>query len=195
MQEIMNKIEAVVSEYESELLEKGIVCSVSKKYFEIKVQKPLHSYHSFIDVLFRQIALKRESKNFHHQRNRTHSVVLKFTPVDSKLVKKHECREYAFMLSEISRPEEGFAPKVKIQKEENILKKIEKRILKILRKAEKKNPTEVCRCTKADVIRYFFLPPYGYMKRIAGYDRDTLDIVISAITIVFSVVVLILSFW
>lgn len=196
MQEIINKIETLVREYEGELLEKGLICSISKKYFETKVQKPVHSYHhSLLDVLFRQMALKRESRNFHHQRNRTHSVVLKFIPVNSELVKKHECREYAFILSEISRPEVGFAPKAKIHKEEKILRKIEKRIRKILRKAEKKNAVEICKCTKADVIRYFFLKPYGYMKKLVGYDRDTLDIIFSALLIAaFLVIFITLSF-
>ena len=111
----------------------------------------------------------------------TESGVLKFTPADSELVKKHECREYAFILSEVSRHEEGFAPKEKIHKEKKVLRKIEKKILKILRKAEKKKPEDVCRCTKADVVRYLFLSPYGYMKKLAGYDRDTLDMVFTAI--------------
>lgn len=194
MQNIMNKVEALVSDYESALLERGIACSVSKRYFEAKTQKPLHNNRSLLDVLFRRMAEKRENEKFHHQRNRTHCVVLRFVPTDTKLVKKAECREYAYILSEISRPEEGFAPKDKAHCEERILRKIEKRILRILRKAEKKNAVEVCRCTKADVARYFFLSPYGYMKKLAGYDRDTLDIVITAIVLAFFIAVLMLIF-
>ena len=85
------------------------------------------------------------------------------------------------MLSEVSRSEEGMAPKERIIKEKTVLKKIEKRICKILKSAEKKDPVRVCKCTKVDFIRYFFRKEYGYMKTVNGKDRDFLDLVISAV--------------
>ncbi len=195
MKDIMEKIENLLSQYEGELSEKGLSYSVSKKYFENKTPITSFRYHDILDIFLRHIALKRENKNFHHQRNRFHSAVICFYPSAKGILKKIECKEYAFVLNEISRHEEGFAPKERNQKEKKILKKIEKKIKRILKSAEKQNAVKVCKCTKADVIRYFFLKPYGYMKKLVGYDRDTLDIIFSALLIAaFLVIFITLSF-
>ena len=194
MQKTMNKIEALVSSYEGALLEKGIICLVSKKYFETKAQKSAYVHRSLIAIIFDTMLQRREKNRFYYQRNRIHSAVLKFLPADPKLIKKTECREYAYILYEISRHEEGFAPKEKIHSDEKILRKIEKRIHKILKKAEKKNAIKICQCTKADALRYFFLLPYGYMKKIVGYDRETLDIVFSVVLVAIFIIIFLLIF-
>lgn len=182
MQQLTEKAEKLISEYSDALAEKGIVCSVSKKYFETKASTVSHHYsYTLLDDIHRYFAHKRENKYFKHQRNRHHCAVLCFHPADRTLLKKSECKEYSFMLSEVSRSEEGMAPKERIHKEKTVLKKIEKRICKILKSAEKKDPVRVCKCTKGDFIKYFFRKEYGYMKSINGKDRDFLDLVISAV--------------
>lgn len=194
MQQIMDKIENLVREYEDALSEKGLVCSVTKKYFETKVPSvPNGSSYTLLDDIHRYFAQRRENRHFKHQRNRHHCAVLCFYPADKSLLKKSECRKYAFTLYEISRPEEGIAPKKKIHKEKAILKKIEKRIRRLLISAEKKGPVRACKCTGADYLRYFFRREYGYMKTVNGKDRDFLDLVFSAvILIILGIVALIL---
>ncbi len=195
MQQLMNKIENLISEYEAALSEKGIVCSLSKKYFETKVPSvPHRASYTLLDDIHRHFAQKRENKHFKHQRNRQHCAVLCFYPADMTLLKKSECKEYAFTLYEISRSEEGMAPKERIHKEDAILRRIEKRILKILKAAEKKDPVRVCKCTKTDYIRYFFRKEYGYMKTVNGKDRAFLDLVISAVFLgLIGIIALIIS--
>ncbi len=140
----------------------------------------LHASYTLLDNIYKHFARKRENKHFNHQPNRHHCAVLCFHPSDKTLLKKTECKEYSFILYEISRSEEGLTPKKRIRKENVILKKIEKRINKILKSAKKKNSVSICKCTKVDFVRYFFRKEYGYMKNINGKDRDFLDLVISA---------------
>lgn len=185
MQQLADKIEKLISEYEDALSEKGIACSLSKKYFETNVSSvPHRSSYTLLDDIHRHFAEKRENRQFKHQRNRHHCAVICFHPADQTLLKKSDCKEYAFMLYEISRPEEGIAPKERVHKEQKILRKIEKRIRKILISTEKKSLVRICKCTKADFIRYFFRREYGYMKTVNGKDRDFLDLVISAVFLI-----------
>lgn len=179
MIDMMEKIEKLLLQYEGELSEKGLSYSVSKKYFEEKTPSTSFRHHDTLEIFLRHLALKRENKSFNHQRNRFHSAVICFYPSEKGVLKKIECREYAFVLYEISRHEEGYAPKKRKHKEEKILKKIEKKIKKVLKSAEKKDAVSVCKETKADIIRYFFLRAYGYKKTVAGVSRDTLDLFFS----------------
>ena len=184
MEQLTGKIESLISEHEQALSEKGITCSFSKRYFEAKVPSVSHhASYTILDDIHRFFAKKRENKYFSHQRNRHHCAVLCFQPKDKGLLKKTECKQYAFMLYEISRSEEGMVPKEKIYREEDLLHKIEKRIIKVLKSAEKKDSVNVCKCTAADYARYFFRREYGYMKVIKGRDRDFLDLVLTAVVL------------
>ncbi len=179
MKQLMNRIEDLVKQYENELFEKGIACSVSKKYFETKTPTSSFHYYNLLDILLCYFADKRENKKFKHQPNRIHCAVLCFYPINDELIKKSNCKEYAFVLYEVSRLEEGFAPKTRIYKENNILKKVEKRIKKVLKSAEKKGALKHCKHTKLDLLRYFFKSEYGYKKTVLGISRNTLDTVFS----------------
>ncbi len=184
MEQITDKIETLIGEYAEALEEKGLVCSFSKKYFETKVPSVHnHSSYTLLDDIHRHFAKKRESKHFKHQRNRHHCAVLCFHPADKTLLKKAECKEYAFILSEISRYEEGMKPKKRTPNEKTVLRRIEKCICRILKSAEGKNPVRVCKCTVKDYIRYFFKMEYGYMKAINGRDRDFLDLMLLTVVL------------
>ena len=162
MQQLMEQIRIVVAKYENELAEKGIACSVSKKYFETDVSSVAVNHTDILHILYGFFANKRENKNFKHQRNRTHCAVVCFYPTDSALVKRKDCKEYAFVISKISRFEEGVAPKKRDYNQKAILKKIEKRILKVLKSAEKNGIYSVCRQTAFDKVRYKFSSKYAY---------------------------------
>lgn len=162
MQQLMEQIRIVVAKYENELAEKGIACSVSKKYFETDISSVAVNHTDILHILYGFFANKRENKNFKHQRNRTHCVVVCFYPTDSALVKRKDCKEYAFVISKISRFEEGVAPKKRDYNQKAILQKIEKRILKVLKSAEKNGIYSVCRQTAFDKVRYKFSSKYAY---------------------------------
>lgn len=184
MQQLMNEIEALVSQYEDRLLAKGIICTVSKKYFETNTMPRPLLFNGLFEILFDKLSKRRENKKYKHQRNRTHCAVLCFSPVDTGLVKKADCKEYSFVLFEVFRAMEGTAPKRRIKKEKRVLKKVEKTILHILNAAEKKSVEKVCKNSNADILRYSFNNGYGYKKSICGIDRDVLDTVFSVSVIV-----------
>lgn len=190
----MEKIQKLLLKYEGEFSKKGLSYTVSKKYFEVKTPLRLR-HHNTLDIFFRHIAKKRENKNFHHQRNRFHSAVISFYPSVKGILKKNECKEYAFLLYEISRYEEGYAPKERKYKEEKILRKIEKKIKHILKLSEKKNVEVICKETKKDIFRCFFLRPYGYKKTVAGIDLGTFELIFTASFLVMLwIVALVVSF-
>lgn len=190
----MEKIQKLLLKYEGEFSKKGLSYTVSKKYFEVKTPLRLR-HHNTLDIFFRHIAKKRENKNYHHQRNRYHSAVICFYPSAKGVLKKLECKEYAFLLYEVSRQEEGFAPKERKYKEEKILRKIEKKIKRILKSAEKKNVVDICKESKKDIFRCSFLRAYGYKKAVAGVDLGTFDLIFTAsFLVVLWIVVLVVSF-
>lgn len=92
MQQLMEQIRSVVAKHENELAEKGIACSVSKKYFETDVSSVAVNHTDILHILYGFFANKRENKNFKHQRNRTHCAVVCFYPTDSALVKRKDCK-------------------------------------------------------------------------------------------------------
>ena len=57
-----------------------------------------------------------------------------------------------------------------------MLANIERRILKILKKAKKRSPRKVCKDNFFDAVRYM-TPKYGYKKRILGRDTFTWDMI------------------
>ncbi len=162
MQQFMEQVRNIVEQYENELAEKGIACSVSKKYFETDVSSVAVNNTDTLHILYVFLANKRENKNFRHQRNRTHCAVICFYPTDTQLLKKKDCKEYAFAISKIFRFEEGVAPKKQEYNQKDILKKIEKRILRVLKAAEKKNIDKICRESFSDKVRYKFSSKYAY---------------------------------
>lgn len=162
MQQLMEKIRSLVAEYEDELAQNGIDCSVSKKYFETITDTVSSTSKDTFSILYEFFARKRENENFKHQRNRTHCVVICIYPTDATLLKRKDCKEYAFVLSKISRVEEGLTPRKHVSKEEIVLRNIERKILKILKSAEKKSVVEICRQTYIDKVRYMLGQKYGY---------------------------------
>lgn len=195
MQQTMDKIEALVAQYENRLLKKGIVCTISKKYFEAKTPAFYFRHYDHIGVLVSHFIDKHENKNYKHQPNRKYCVVLCFYPNDKAQIKKNECKEYAFVLYEISRQQEGFAPEKITHKEKNILKKIRRTMNSVLKKTESKSATEVCKETQADQLRYLIQSEYGYKKTVFGIKRNVLlDIVSASFLIAFLIFAFIIYF-
>lgn len=186
--DLMNNVELLVLSYESKLKEKGIKCTISKKYFETKVDFTYHSTNIF-SIIENRILEKREDEYFKNQQNRHNCVVLCFSPVDKK--KSKDCVEYSFIIDEIKRMKKGLAPKRKQISKDKVLNKIEKTIMKILRKAENKSPEKVCNDNFLDGLRYIFNIEYRYKKSVFGKDMTSIEFIIDicsfAIVIIFAV--------
>ena len=94
-------------------------------------------------------------------------------PDEKSSLKREGCRDYAFVLKKVERAHIGEAPRHYAYAEEKILSKIEKRILKLLKKADRTMTPRICKDTFWDALRYTVSMKYGYKKRFLGKDRLT----------------------
>lgn len=186
--QLMSDVYTIIDKYEEKLSSKGIKCSVQKRYFEVKVSGKSGSRSNIFAEIHRKIAKKREEKHFKYQNNRYHCIVLCFSPVDENILKQSECREYSFCINKIEREEIGYTPKGESTDEEKILKQIEKTIVKLLDKAERKSIVSLCRENWCDAFRYVSHREYGYKKRISGRDRLFWELIFAGVSL--SVIIL-----
>ena len=184
MMEFKQRVQDLVAQYEEQLSVNGITIQVSKRYFETEVQETSSTCpdSSIMNAIEQAINQKREKeKGYHYQRNKFHCIILTVCPVDKGLVKKEHCREYAFLLRKKWRINIGDAPIETAYQEDKVLQKIEKRIQKLLQKAEAHTPQAVCKDTWRDIFRYTTFTKYEYKTRILDKDRsmwELLDIVV-----------------
>ena len=192
IKDLMNDVESLVLSYESTLKEKGIKCTISKKYFETKAD--LITYHStnIFRIIENRILEKREDKYFKNQHNRHHCVVLCFSPIDKK--KSKDCVEYSFIIDEIKRMKKGLAPKHKNISKDKFLNKIEKTIKKILRETENKSPEKVCNDNFLDGLRYIFNIEYRYKKSVFGKDITSIEFIIDICSFVIIIIFAVLFY-
>lgn len=173
VQNTKDRAVALVSAYKAAFAEKGIAIVVSKKYFEREVgarnNYAPNPVSCVINYFLRYFDKRREIR-FRQERNRYHCIVLAVLPVDKTLVRLEFCREYAFLLRKTERAHVGQKPLYAQRKEEKVLSQIEKRLRKLLRKAEKHTAQTVCRDTLFDALRYCFSVKYEYKSRILGKD-------------------------
>ena len=182
MKEIRNTVLELIDKYQDQLAAKGIEVVLSKKYTEETVGERSSSYayagSAIINSIERALDKKREAeKGYHFEPNKWHSLVLTIIPLDKKLVHRTSRREYAFVLKQVVRPHVGEKPVETVYQEEKVLRKIEKTILKILKKADKMTAQQVCKDTFRDAFRYCLLSKYGYKNNFCGKDRFTWDMV------------------
>ena len=88
MQEIIEKVNAVLEKYSGQLENNGIKVTVSKRYFEESVGEQIrNSGESIIlNEIEKSLDRKREKKKgYHHIRNRYHVIVLSVIPVKKML--------------------------------------------------------------------------------------------------------------
>ena len=175
---LITKINALLESYQPQLNKLEIDYKLSKKYFELKTGSA-YTTGNLLSKISQHLAKKREDKYYKHQNNRYHCLVLAFYPIGTDKNKKLLCKEYSFLLQKTERMEEGYAPKYKANSEEKILRKIEKVIKRIIRKAESKGSEKACAESWLDSFRYLFNIEYGYMKRISGKEGDFWDLLIS----------------
>ena len=175
---LKENIQALVSKYEESLAAEGVKISISKKYFETEVDEQTTSYsysgEGLMGAISRFFDRKREKK-YNHIRNRYHCIVLTVSPIDKQGVPKTLCKEYSFVLRKAERAHIGQEPQYVQHKEAKILSKIERRMLKIQKAAEKHRTEVVCKDTLLDMLRYL-APKYGYKQKILGKERSTWEL-------------------
>lgn len=174
MEEIKDKVQALVDGYQAQLAARGIRITVSKRYYETNVEAR-NTYHPeagvrLLNSIDRYLDKKAEKK-YHYQRNKYHCIILTVQPSEKGIVRKAECRDYAFMLKKVERAHIGLEPTRVIYKENWLLGKMEKQIQKILQKAEKATTEAVCKNNFLDAIRYASLRKYQYKQKFLGKER------------------------
>ena len=198
MKEIRNKVLKLIDKYQDQLAAKGIEIVLSKKYTEETVGERSSSYaysgSVIINSIERALDKKREAeKGYHFEPNKWHSLVLTIVPLDKKLVHRTSRREYAFVLKQVVRSHVGEKPVETVYQEEKVLQKIEKTILKILKKADKMTAQQVCKDTFRDAFRYSFLSKYGYKDNFCGKDRFTWDMIFLFLAVAICVGIIVIA--
>ena len=189
MLDFMTKVQAKVDEYAEFLAESGIKISVSRRYFETKVGERTGNIgtNSIFNVVDRARDKKKEIK-YKNKRNRYYCIILSVSPSDKNIVPRDLCREYAFLHKKVDRPHIGVEPRSISCAEDKLLSKIEKRILKILRKTKKTGIKKACKDTYFDALRYTFLK-YGYKRRFLGRDRGIWELIFVLFVGLFALIV------
>jgi len=190
LKSIKGKVQSIVSKYEEQLASKGIAIDVSKKYYET-VLYHFNRRGGLLEIIDTELSQKREGK-YKNIRNRYHSIVISVLPIDRKLVKREHCREYAFLLRSIDREEIGRKPKLTEYNIEKVLYKIEKRILRLLKKADKKSAEKVCKDSFVDAFRYTLSGKYRYKKRILGLNAELWSVLSAVFIVVIILLILVM---
>lgn len=198
MKGIRNKVLELIDKYQDRLAAKGIEIVLSKRYTEETVRErsgsSVYAGSVIINSFERARDKKREvEKGYNFEPNKYHILVLTVVPLDKKLVHRTSRREYAFVLKQVVRPHIGEAPEETVYKEEKILAKIEKTILKILKKAEKMSVQQVCKDTFRDAFRYSFFSKYGYKDNFCGKDRFTWDMIFMFLAVAICVGIIVIA--
>ncbi len=183
MKELKDKAQALIDHYTPALTQKGLKLSLSKSFFETKVSEGSigtggANIFNYID---RARNHKKEKENgYHYQNNSYHCLILTLLPDKGNTPRRHECREYAFVVQKKVRPHIGQKPHCTTYDENKILSKIEKRILKILKKADYTSVSKMCQNNFLDAFRYSMLAKYEYKKKFLGKERDFWDMIFLA---------------
>lgn len=182
MQEIMKKAEALADRYREQLASAGVAVVLTERCTETEVEERSGGSTGVGQALFAAVARahdrnREEEKGYDYEDNRYRCLILRVVPLDTKLVSRTECREYAFVLEKTERAHLGQEPVTETCKEAELLAKVEKRILKILRRAEKKTPQKICKNTLWDAFRYMFSVRYAYKEYFCGKGRSAWEVI------------------
>ncbi len=157
--QLFDRIKSLVEQYNVKLEPFGVKCTVNRKYFTSNVVSygyNSHLIHMVADRFYR----KKENTEFHNAPNRYKTVVLFIKPLQNGIVAKNDCRHYSFIIESIERTHKGKKPKYAIRNEQKVLLSLEKRLKKILKRAEKEIDVYWCKNNFTDKMRYTFSVKY-----------------------------------
>ena len=194
MNEFKEKVQALIDKYTPALSAKGLKILFAKRYFESDVDEQMSGvgYGSLLNPIENAHNRKKEKRKYYFQRNRYHAIVLTVVPSDNATLPRENCRDYAFVLRKVERAHIGLEPRRIAYEEEKILSKIEKRILKILKKAETASPERICKDRVFDGIRYATRPKYGYKKRVLGKSILAWNLILDIAAVVLALAILLI---
>lgn len=180
---LLNEVKEMVRIYEERFSDLGITVKVSDRTAHSEVGErtgtPISST-ALLTAIERAMDHRRErKKGYGYEPNRYTSIVLSFLPNDKALLPKEDCKDYAFLLKKTERAHVGETPETTRYGRDKVLRKIEKRLLKTLEKAQRSSVRSACRNTLWDVYRYAFSRKYRYKEKIRGKDPETWELIFS----------------
>ena len=183
MKELKEKVQALIDKYTPELSSKGLKILLSKRYFESEVNERSGAHG--VGAIFNSIDRARDheeekKKGYHYEKNKYYCFILTLCLSEKNILRPDECREYAFIIKKVERAHIGQEPRRVLYHEEKILSKIEKQILKILKKAEKGSAQKVCQNNIIDAVRYATHQKYEYKERFLGKERFSWEMIFLA---------------
>ncbi len=168
---IFESAKNIVNQYNPKLNEYGVEITVQRRSFTEEVDTYNHygryGILNFLEYIF--INKKIEEKKYKHIPNRFELLILQVNPIKSK--KSKDNKKYAFLVRQIARAHEGDKPIERHNKEQYVIAKIEKRLKRLLKKAEKASLPDWCRNTLLDSLRYTFTTKYKYLENFCGKSR------------------------
>lgn len=171
---LFEKAKELLNQYNPLFLEHGIEIKLDHRSLTEAVEK----YNSYggpdaFDLLeYSLFDKKAEEKKYHHVPNRYKMLVLKLKPLKKTDFDKKDCKEYAFLVYSLSRAHQGIKPLERQFSESSVIEKIEKRLKKLLKKAEKSALPDWCHNTLWDALRYTHSKKYAYIKNCCGKSRS-----------------------
>lgn len=109
---------------------------------------------------------------FKNERNKYHCIIISVLPIDKSLIRRECCKDYAFVYRKVERAHIGQPPQKITYEEGKLLRKIEKRVFKIIKNAEKHGVQKTCKDTFLDAIRYCSSSKYEYKGLVLGKERS-----------------------
>lgn len=197
MQELKSKTESIVDDYNLRFAPLGIKIVLSKKYFETAVSER-NTYHPDSGVrLLNQIEalFNRHNERKHkNSPNNYHCIVLAVLPKDKSVLPKESCKSYSFLIKKKERPHTGKAPEQICCEENKVLRRIEKRLHTLLKKAQGKTPEKFCKDTVFDAFRYCFSQKYAFKNKILRKSRSYWEIIFMILSAALAVAIAVILY-
>ena len=199
---LYDDVNKLINKYNTMMVERGIETTIHRRSFKKEVE-PYRPYRPgggrILDILeYLLISKKIEKKKYHYIPNYYKLLVLQVNPISKTSANKKIYKKYAFLVYRLSRPHQGDKPIKRQPKEQAVIAKVEKRLKKLLKQAEKSTSSDWCRDTLWDALRYSFSYKYGYLEYYCGKSRFFWEMlwlfVVTLPVLLFAIVNLIGSF-
>ena len=171
---LYENVTKLIDQYNGMLAEHGTKITIHRRSFKEEVEAyNYQSQHSLLNMLeYIFINKKIEEKKYHHIPNHYKLLVLQVNPISKKIANKKDCKKYAFLVYQLSRAHQGDKPIEWQRKEQSVIAKVEKRLKKLLKRAEKSTSPVWCGNTLWDALRYSFSKKYEYLENYCGKSRN-----------------------
>lgn len=175
---LYDKVVELANQYNMTLMEHGVEISMHRRSFKEEVKEysymGLHGFFNFLEYIL--VNKKIEEKKYHHIPNRYKLLILQVAPISKTIANKKNGKKYAFLLYQLSRAHQGDKPIEWQRKEEAVIARVEKRLKKLLRQAQKSTSPNWCNDTLVDALRYTLSKKYAYLEDYCGKSRDFWEI-------------------